>query len=590
MMTDPTAPDSGSSRAKRAEASRGGQAVLEVRDLRVTYGVGIAALRDVSLRIERGEIVALLGPNGAGKTTMARAITGMLDVYGGAVRSGTIVVNGQQMVRKAAREIVRAGVSQVLEGRQTVAELTVEENLRIGGYSRRGRRHESGVFETVLDLFPVLRTRRGDRAGYLSGGEQQMLVIGRAMMQEPAILLLDEPSLGLSPRMAGEINALIRRINERGTSILLIEQNAATALELSTYSYLLESGEIAIEGPSAELARQEHIQNAYLGAGRGEHSYRRAVGVAEHPPAAPNAVANTVANTAPNTAGNGTPEQHLTVDGVTLAIGGVTALSDVSFDVRRGEMFAVIGPNGAGKTSLLNSLSGFYRPRSGSIEFDGVPILGASPAAIARMGCARTFQNLALFDHLPVIDNVMVGRERFRRAGALAGALWRGPARREERVSRELCSALVDLVGLSAWRDRPAGELSYGLRKRIELARALALEPSLLLLDEPVAGMNFDETAELASYVVRARSEFQLTVILVEHDLHLIMDLADRILVMDFGHVVALDRPEIVRNDPAVIAAYLGLIDDPVTDLGEARKRSASPVEVGPAGFRRAEL
>ncbi|MFJ4830767.1 ATP-binding cassette domain-containing protein [Streptomyces sp. NPDC088747] len=518
-------------------------AVLEVRDLHVRYGVGVGALRGANLRLGRGEIVALLGPNGAGKTTMARSITGLLGFHGGSIVSGDILLNGEKVRDHSASRLVRAGVSQVLEGRQTVAELTVEENLRIGGYSAGDRRKElAAVLDHVLDLFPVLRKRYRDQAGYLSGGEQQMLVIGRALMQQPKVLLLDEPSLGLSPKMAGEINSLIRRINADGTSILLIEQNASAALELSSYAYLLESGETALEGRSAELLSNDHVQGAYLGGGESGRSYRASARVHEHPPI--------------RSEEDGEP--HLAVDGLTLRIGGVTALDDVSFTVRKGELFAVIGPNGAGKTSLLNSLSGFYRPQEGAVRFGGTSLTGRSPADIARLGCARTFQNLALFDHLPVIDNVMVGRERFRRSGALASALWRGRARGEEKKAREFCSELIDMVGLSKWRDRQAGVLPYGLRKRVELARALALEPELLLLDEPVAGMNFDETAELMSHVVRARSEFGLTVLLVEHDLHLVMDLADRVLALDFGHPLVVDVPDVVRADPAVITAYLG--------------------------------
>jgi ABC-type branched-subunit amino acid transport system ATPase component len=520
--------------------------VLDVRRLRVRYGAGIAALRGVDLSIGRGEIVALLGPNGAGKTTMARAITGLLGMHGGSIVSGEIYAHGEPLHGKPSSQIVRAGVSQVLEGRQTIAELTVEENLRIGGYIHRSRRAETeAALGQVLELFPVLRRRLPDRAGYLSGGEQQMLVIGRALMQRPTVLLLDEPSLGLSPKMAGEINALIARINDEGTSILLIEQNAASALELSTYAYVLESGEVTLAGASAQLRRHEHVRRAYLGTGDADRSYRHAVGVARRPPVTSDAA-----------------RDQLVVEDLTLRIGGVAALSDLSFSVRRGELFAVIGPNGAGKTSLLNSLSGFYRPQQGTITFGDTVLTGRSPAAIARLGCARTFQNLALFDHLPVIDNVMVGRERFRRTGVLAGALWRGPARREEQRARELCSEMIEMVGLSTWRDQPVGGLPYGLRKRVELARALVLEPELLLLDEPVAGMNVDETAELASYVVRARSELELTVVLVEHDLRLVMDIADRILVLDFGHPLALDTPAVVRANPDVVAAYLGAAEE----------------------------
>lgn len=527
--------------------------VLDVRDLGVRYG-SVTALRGVNLCVKRGEVVALLGPNGAGKSSMARAITGMLPHHGGALSGGKVLIEGAEVQRRSATAIVKSGVSQVLEGRQTVAELTVAENLRIGGYTRpRGGSDET--LEHILAMFPVLRRRYHDQAGYLSGGEQQMLVIGRALMQEPSLLILDEPSLGLSPKMAAQIYDLIRRINQDGTSLLLIEQNANAAFELSNYAYLLESGRIALEGTSAEMATDEHVAETYLGVG-GEsgRSYRQVLDLPQKPTAAEDA-----------------RPDRLVVSNLSLTIGGIKPLSDVSFTVKQGELFAVIGPNGAGKTSLINSLSGFYRPQEGSITLDGTSITGKSPSTIARMGSSRTFQNLALFDQLPVIDNVMVGRERFRKRGALAGALWVGPARREELRAREHCSDLIDLMGLTMLRNQPVGALSYGQRKRVELARALASEPRLLLLDEPVAGMSFDETAELASYVLRAQRELDLSVLLVEHDLHLIMDLAERILVLDFGHPIALDVPEVVRANPAVVAAYLGAVESDAAAAVDSR-------------------
>ncbi|WP_433365573.1 ATP-binding cassette domain-containing protein [Streptosporangium sp. CA-115845] len=536
--------------------------MLEIRDLGVRYG-SITALWGVDVSVRQGEIVALLGPNGAGKSSMARAITGMLPQYGGVLASGSVVVRGEEVQRRAPSAIVKAGVSQVLEGRQTVMELTVEENLRIGGYTRARRRGRSAeVLERVLELFPVLRERFHDKAGYLSGGEQQMLVIGRALMQEPSVLILDEPGLGLSPKMAAHIYRLIRRINEDGTSILLIEQNAHAALAVSDYAYLLDSGRIGLEGSAAEMAADEHVKNAYLGAEEGAQSYRHALGL----------------TSTPTTSSPVEKERsdRLVVSGLGLRIGGIHALSDVSFSVKEKEFFAVIGPNGAGKTSLLNSLSGFYRPQEGAVTLDGTPLLGRSPAQIARLGTSRTFQNIALFGQLPVIDNVMVGRERFRRAGALAGAIRVGRSQREEGKARELCDDLIDLMGLAKVRDQPVASLSYGQRKRVELARALASEPRLLLLDEPVAGMNFDETAELASYVLRARQEIGFTVLLVEHDLHLIMDIAERVLVLDFGHPIALGTPEVVRADPAVVAAYLGAAEKDESVSG-APERAPAP-------------
>jgi ABC-type branched-subunit amino acid transport system ATPase component len=563
MVSESARPEDSIPAPKGPDAVRNAaEAVLEVRNLDVRYG-SIAALRGVDVRVQAGEVVALLGPNGAGKSSLARAITGMLPQYGGTLVAGSVAVRGAEVHRRPPSAVVRAGVSQVLEGRQTVMELTVEENLRIGGYTRRRGGESSDVLEHVLGLFPVLRQRFHDRAGYLSGGEQQMLVIGRALMQEPAVLVLDEPGLGLSPKMAAHIYQLIRQINEQGTSILLIEQNANAALAVSHYAYLLDSGRIRLEGSAAEVAADEHVKNAYLGVGEGAQSYRTVLGITgagEDPaPGAPPA------------------RDRLVVSGLGLRIGGIAALSDVSFTVGEREFFAVIGPNGAGKTSLLNSLSGFYRPQEGGITFDGMPLLGKSPATIARLGITRTFQNLALFGQLPVIDNVMVGRERFRRSGALAGAVWVGRSRREELRSREICSELIDLMGLAKVRDLPVGSLSYGQRKRVELARALASEPRLLLLDEPVAGMNFDETAELASYVLRARAEMNFAVLLVEHDLHLIMDLAERVLVLDFGQPIALGTPQQVRADPAVVTAYLGVSDGAESDAPGTPELSLEP-------------
>ena len=241
--------------------------MLEVANLEVVYNSFALVLRGVSLKVPEGGVVALLGPNGAGKTTLLRAITGLLPIHDGAVTKGTVRFQGEALNTLRADEIVGRGVAQVMEGRRIFSDLSVEDNLLTGAHIRRDRAAVRADAEALLERFPILGERRREPAGYLSGGEQQMLAISRARISRPKLLILDEPSLGLAPKLVEQVGELIKEINASGVSVLLVEQNAAMALELSDYGYILENGKVVMDGESAELAQDKDIREFYLGAG-----------------------------------------------------------------------------------------------------------------------------------------------------------------------------------------------------------------------------------------------------------------------------------------------------------------------------------
>ena len=252
-----------------------GAPLLAVRSLEVVYSNVILALRGVSLSVPERGIVALLGANGAGKTTLLRAVSGLLEVHHGDVTKGHVELAGERIDRLDAAATVRRGITQVMEGRRIFAGLSVDDNLRTGAHTRRNRAEVRSSYERVMDLFPLLASRRSSVAGYLSGGEQQMLAIGRALMASPRLLLLDEPSLGLAPLLVQQIREIIVQINADGTSVLLVEQNAQMALSIAQYGYVIETGRIVKDGPSAELLADRDIQEFYLGVGEvGRRSFR----------------------------------------------------------------------------------------------------------------------------------------------------------------------------------------------------------------------------------------------------------------------------------------------------------------------------
>ena len=248
----------------------------------------------------------------------------------------------------------------------------------------------------------------------------------------------------------------------------------------------------------------------------------------------------------------------LDVKNISLRFGGVNALTDISFDVREHEIRSIIGPNGAGKSSMLNCINGVYTPSEGSITFRSKTFTHMNSRQVAEMGVARTFQNLALFKGMSVIDNIMTGRNMKIKSGLLLQALRIGPAQREEERHREFVEHIIDFLEIQAHRKTPVGQLPYGLQKRVDLGRALAMEPQVLLLDEPMAGMNVEEKQDMCRFILDVNEEFGTTVVLIEHDMGVVMDISDRVVVLDYGKKIGDGAPQEVRDNPDVIRAYLG--------------------------------
>jgi len=532
------------------ETSPGREGALVCDGIVAGYGA-LRVLDGVDIGVGDGEIAALLGTNGAGKSTLLRVVGGLL-----APTRGRVVFRGRDITDTDPAERVRAGIVTVPGGRGVFGSLTVAQNLRLARWLRRHDRDATAAAtEGVLERFPQLRRRIDEPASSLSGGEQQMLTLAQALLCEPELLLVDELSLGLAPAVVAGLLDVLRALNAAGTTVVVVEQSVNVASTIASRAVFLEKGTVGFEGATAELLdRPDLLRSVLLGTAR-----ERAVAAASAP--------------SPNGHAHPNASSHLELIGIAKRFGGVTAIDGVDLRAPAGSIVGIIGANGAGKTTLFDICSGFLRPDAGRVVLDGVDITTTSPAERAALGLGRSFQDARLFPTMTVTDAVAVAMERHVEVrDPLLCALHTNAVLESERAIRRRVDDLLELFNLGKWRTNFVGELSTGTRRVVDLACAMALEPRVLLLDEPSSGIAQRESEALADLLLALRRDTGAALVVIEHDIPLVASIADELVCLALGQVIARGEPAAVLEHPAVIESYLGT--DEATVL---RSRGAAP-------------
>jgi branched-chain amino acid transport system ATP-binding protein len=534
--------------------------LLLVKDLNVFYGP-VQILFDVSIEIGEGEVVALLGTNGAGKSTLLRAISGVVEADFGA-----IIFDGRDITHAPPYEIAAHGITQMPGGAGVFPSLSVRENLRVAGWlDRKNRDRAAAEVEQVLDTFPVLRRRIDEPAANLSGGQQQMLALGMALLAEPKLLMIDELSLGLAPVVVEQLAEIVRGIAAKGTTIIIVEQSVNVALTLAETAYFMEKGQIRFSGPTADLLdRPDILRSVFLGhAAPAEAGSTPELGSPATNGSATNGSAPDVVLTSepsPNGRAEGeAPRGLLEVDHVSVSFGGIRAVDEVSLSVGNREIVGIIGPNGAGKTTLLDMISGFTRVERGRVLLAGGDVTDMAPDERARIGLGRSFQDARLFPSLTVAETIAVAYDRWVHVKDPIHPMLRLPGYvdSEDAVAARV-EELIALFELEVFRDKFVGELSTGSRRVVDLAAVVAHTPAVLLLDEPSSGIAQRETEALGPLLLRLRDELGCSIVLIEHDMPLIRSVSDRLVALESGAVISEGAPDDVMVDPAVVESYLG--------------------------------
>lgn len=507
--------------------------LLSWRDVDASYGK-LQVLHSVDGIVQEGETLALLGTNGAGKSTLLRVLAGVMSPG-----PGRIYFDGRDITRLRPKDRLELGIVTVPGGRGVFPSLSVEDNLRLFGWTVR---HDKALLKSarreVYALFPQLKERRRERASQLSGGEQQMLGLAQAVICEPRLLLIDELTLGLAPAAVRRLLDVLEKFTQSGVTLLIVEQSLNTAAKVAERCLFMERGQIRYRGTIRNLMEREDLARAVFLPGPRDAS----VSAAGKPLAQDGSVAD------------------FSAAGVTKAFGGITAVDGIALEVGHGEIVGLIGPNGAGKTTLLDICSGFVVADTGRINLRGIDITDLAPDERANLGLGRVFQDARLVPSLTVREVLATALERHVAVREPVACILRIAATgHSERDVLRRVDELLDSFGLGRYANSFIHELSTGTRRVVELACSVAHSPSVLLLDEPTAGIAQRETEALAEMLPGVRESLDLSMIVVEHDLAFISSVADRLVCMDLGRELASGAPEAVLDDPDVLMAYFGV-------------------------------
>jgi branched-chain amino acid transport system ATP-binding protein len=517
----------------------------------MAYG-SVQILFGVDFDVAKGEMVALLGTNGAGKSTLLKGICGLVRPT-----AGTVSFKGEDITKTAADVTAQKGISLMPGGKGVFPTLSVDENLRMATWLISDD-HEriAAARAEVLDLFPVLGRRQGQMAGDLSGGEQQMLALGMALMTRPELIMIDELSLGLAPTIVAQLLDVVREIHRRGSTVVIVEQSVNVALQLAQRAVFMEKGEVRFEGPASELLERPDILRAVFISGASAHEGATGNG------------SNGARRRGRKKAREAEQERERVVrDGepilecrsVVKRFGGIAAVDEVDMQVRPGEIVGLIGHNGAGKTTLMDCISGFLPLDGGRVFLQGMDVSEWSPPARSRLAMARSFQDAMLYPGLTVFETIAVARERHLASRDMFAAALQLPASYEsELVVADVVEGLIDLMGLGAFKQKLTSELSTGTRRIVDLACILAQDPTLLMLDEPSGGVAQKETEALGPLLLRIRDRIGCSMLVIEHDMPMVSSICDRLVALELGQVIAEGPPADVLAHPAVIASYLG--------------------------------